>query len=130
MYEKVIRNTYDFFVLVDILSKKMKRRNIMGFIVDHISNRFTNTIGQNKKTVKEEGVQRKSGQFDEILISSGEQSVEEKVMIGDLSKKIVSSVRRETDADKIHRLKQQIADGTYSIDASVIADKILFVEGE
>lgn len=103
----------------------------MKISMDNICNLYRQSAAAQpiKKDETVSGINKEKN-FDAIRISSeGEAALEETEFIKTLSAKISAEVRQEVPGEKVDSLKEKIAAGTYEIDVTAIAARIL-LEGK
>lgn len=92
---------------------------------------YHNTVSNTKRAAGKEKTAAVSGRnFDEIMIHTSARKVEESQFADQVSRKLMSSVMEDTPQEKIQALKEQVENGTYTIDTGAIASKILLQSEE
>lgn len=77
----------------------------------------------NSKAAKNEEP-AKTGKFDVIDIK-GNPNKDKDININSIKKKIASEINKETDVNKLNKIKEAINNKSYTIDANEIARKLL-----
>lgn len=63
--------------------------------------------------------------YDAVIIKSNPRQIEEHTFAKAVSKKLSAEVKETASPEKIHDLRQQVADGRYSVDAYAVASRML-----
>lgn len=65
--------------------------------------------------------------FDALIIQSNPRQIEEHTFAESVSRQLSSGMNETVSAEKVQDLKNQVAEGTYQVDAYAIASRILLV---
>lgn len=85
-----------------------------------------NKINHTNNLEKQEIKGNKIRKFDELIIQSSPRQIKERTMVDSMAKAAVSEVHVTKSEGELEELKNKIAEGTYTVDVSAIASKILF----
>ncbi len=102
----------------------------MGISIDKVFSAYKNVAAQKSESGKITPKETKGKHFDEIVISSNREEIEERILAENIAGDLAKTVNKDTDPEKLDRLQQLIAEGNYKIDADEIASKILLGRGE
>ncbi|WMJ78585.1 MULTISPECIES: flagellar biosynthesis anti-sigma factor FlgM [unclassified Sedimentibacter] len=88
--------------------------------IQNISN-YMNYKASTRTVKNEESV--KSKKFDVIEIKSS--TDQDELKLTSIKKDVTNKINKETDAEKINRIKESINNRTYSVDVEEIVNKLL-----
>jgi len=89
--------------------------------VQNINNKNYINYKSNSNEIKKEEI-NKENKYDVIELKGKNK---ENVSLQSIKKKVVSQINKETNADKINRIKDSINNKTYSIDVEEIVKRLL-----
>lgn len=99
----------------------------MKVYLNSINNKYQGTKINHKSSVKTEEIkENKVRKFDELIIQSSPRQIQERTMEESMTKAVACDVRVSKSEEQLEELKNRIAEGTYTVDVSAIASKILF----
>jgi|LSQX01.2.fsa_nt_gb anti-sigma28 factor (negative regulator of flagellin synthesis) len=89
--------------------------------IQNINNKNYINYRSNSNEIKKEEI-NKENKYDVIELKGKNK---ENVSLQSIKKKVVSQINKETNADKINRIKDSIKNKTYSIDVEEIVKRLL-----
>lgn len=89
--------------------------------IQNINNKNYINYRSNSNEIKKEEI-NKENKYDVIELKGKNK---ENVSLQSIKKKVVSQINKETNADKINRIKDSINNKTYSIDVEEIVKRLL-----
>lgn len=98
----------------------------MKVYMNNINKYYGNMTNYTNTTGTQETKGKKSKNFDELMIQSSPRQIKERTMVESMAKAVSSEVHKTTTEEKINELREKITEGTYTVDVSAIASKILF----
>ncbi|MEF9941572.1 MAG: flagellar biosynthesis anti-sigma factor FlgM [Lachnospiraceae bacterium] len=101
----------------------------MKVTLNNATNFYANTANQAKRNPVGS---TKSGasSFDSIMIQSDSVQIAEKQFSSSLSATLSTEIKQPTSSNKIDVLSEQVANGTYQVDANKIANKMYLMGRE
>ncbi|MEG0108611.1 MAG: flagellar biosynthesis anti-sigma factor FlgM [Lachnospiraceae bacterium] len=103
----------------------------MKISLNNINHYQKNQINPRRHSLESSIVPKDSKNFDAIIIQSDSRKIEERKFTESLTRQVSAEVHNASaSADRIDQLKAQVADGSYPMDADLIASKMLLLKGD
>lgn len=96
-------------------------------ISNNIVKNYTDFPIHAKEHFTEKASSNKNYSFDVVTIQSDRRQIEERKFAEAVSKELISNMKNTASEEKLQGLQNQVALGTYRIDTSAIASKILLM---
>ncbi len=103
----------------------------MKISLNNISNYHTELPPVAKAAAKTTNTEKANRNYDAIIIQSDSRQIAEKTFSSSLAQAVSGEVRSTTTSEeKIQNLKDQIQNGTYTVDFNRVASRMLFQWGD